>query len=218
MQCNVKPKQRRVSLKYFHREDSNVKKEEKESSEDGDKDKGNVNSGGQFFPSHIRQHTTHFGRDRLKMSMLTLKRQNKSVGIGARSLTLDSLKLPSLCTASSVITTSTNASGPAAPRSDVVANTKKTVGIQVTIHFTRWKYGETQVKDKEKDLSSSLSRSLPNIATAVQNDTKNSSKHRFERISYSKKLQTRSVEKKEKEEEPTVQPQQEMQELEKSDS
>ncbi|XP_061174668.1 uncharacterized protein LOC133183778 isoform X1 [Saccostrea echinata] len=146
------------------------------------------------------------------------KRQNKSVGIGARSLTLDSLKLPSLCTASSVITTSTNASGSVAPKSDVVANTKKTVGIQVTIHFTRWKYGETQVKDKEKDLSSSLSRSLPNIATAVQNDSKTSSKHRFERISYSKKLQTRSVEKKEKDEESTTQPQQELQELEKSDS
>ncbi|XP_061174669.1 uncharacterized protein LOC133183778 isoform X2 [Saccostrea echinata] len=132
------------------------------------------------------------------------KRQNKSVGIGARSLTLDSLKLPSLCTASSVITTSTNASGSVAPKSDVVANTKKTVGIQV--------------KDKEKDLSSSLSRSLPNIATAVQNDSKTSSKHRFERISYSKKLQTRSVEKKEKDEESTTQPQQELQELEKSDS
>lgn len=149
------------------------------------------------------------------------KRQNKVAGIGARSLTLDSLKLPSLCTASSVITTSTHTSGPnVAPKSDVIPNAKKTVGIQVTIHFTRWKFNETQIKEKEKDLSSSLSRSLPNIATAVQNDTKPASKHRFERISYSKKLQTRSVEKKDKEDEQAVteSPSKSLQELEKSDS
>ncbi|XP_048734962.2 uncharacterized protein LOC125650593 isoform X1 [Ostrea edulis] len=147
------------------------------------------------------------------------KRQNKSMGIGTRSLTLDSLKLPSLCTTSSVITTSTNASVPAAAaKSDVITNTKKTVGIQVTIHFTRWKYSETQIKEKDKDLNSALSRSLPNIAAAVQNDSKQVSKHRFERISYSKKLQTRSVEKKEREEESIAQPQRELQELEKSDS
>lgn len=135
------------------------------------------------------------------------KRQNKVAGIGARSLTLDSLKLPSLCTASSVITTSTHTSGPnVAPKSDVIPNAKKTVGIQI--------------KEKEKDLSSSLSRSLPNIATAVQNDAKPASKHRFERISYSKKLQTRSVEKKDKEDEQAVteSPSKSLQELEKSDS
>ncbi|XP_048734963.2 uncharacterized protein LOC125650593 isoform X2 [Ostrea edulis] len=133
------------------------------------------------------------------------KRQNKSMGIGTRSLTLDSLKLPSLCTTSSVITTSTNASVPAAAaKSDVITNTKKTVGIQI--------------KEKDKDLNSALSRSLPNIAAAVQNDSKQVSKHRFERISYSKKLQTRSVEKKEREEESIAQPQRELQELEKSDS
>eukprot|EP00105_Crassostrea_gigas_P009851 XP_011424954.1 PREDICTED: uncharacterized protein LOC105326546 isoform X5 [Crassostrea gigas] len=133
------------------------------------------------------------------------KRQNKVAGIGARSLTLDSLKLPSLCTASSVITTSTHTSGPnVAPKSDVIPNAKKTVGIQI--------------KEKEKDLSSSLSRSLPNIATAVQNDAKPASKHRFERISYSKKLQTRSVEKKDKEDEQAVTeaPSNSLQELEKS--
>lgn len=68
------------------------------------------------------------------------------------------------------------------------------------------------------DLSSSLSRSLPNIATAVQNDAKPASKHRFERISYSKKLQTRSVEKKDKEDEQAVteSPSKSLQELEKS--
>uniref|UniRef100_A0A8W8IAE3 Uncharacterized protein n=1 Tax=Magallana gigas TaxID=29159 RepID=A0A8W8IAE3_MAGGI len=149
------------------------------------------------------------------------RRQNKVAGIGARSLTLDSLKLPSLCTASSVITSSTHTSGPnVAPKSDVIPNAKKTVGIQVTIHFTRWKFNETQIKEKEKDLSSSLSRSLPNIATAVQNDAKPASKHRFERISYSKKLQTRSVEKKDKEDEQAVTeaPSNSLQELEKSDS
>nr|XP_022330230.1 uncharacterized protein LOC111128722 isoform X6 [Crassostrea virginica] len=152
------------------------------------------------------------------------KRQNKTVGMGARSLTLDSLKLPSLCTASSVITTSTHTSGPAAPpKSDVITNAKKTVGIQVTIHFTRWKYTHSEIKEKEKDMSSSLSRSLPNIASAVQNDaSKAASKHRFERISYSKKLQARSGEKKDREEDPGAQSQQPpaheqtLQELEKS--
>lgn len=67
-------------------------------------------------------------------SLSLWQRQNKTVGMGARSLTLDSLKLPSLCTASSVITTSTHTSGPAAPpKSDVITNAKKTVGIQVSI-------------------------------------------------------------------------------------
>nr|XP_022330226.1 uncharacterized protein LOC111128722 isoform X3 [Crassostrea virginica] len=234
MQCNVKQKARRVSLKYFHREDTSLKSEKgcnEEEEEEVEKRKKKeeeeteaMPATGQFFPSHIRQHTTHFGRDRLKMSMLTLKRQNKTVGMGARSLTLDSLKLPSLCTASSVITTSTHTSGPAAPpKSDVITNAKKTVGIQVTIHFTRWKYTHSEIKEKEKDMSSSLSRSLPNIASAVQNDaSKAASKHRFERISYSKKLQARSGEKKDREEDPGAQSQQPpaheqtLQELEKS--
>ncbi|XP_052701157.1 uncharacterized protein LOC128178159 isoform X2 [Crassostrea angulata] len=213
-------KTRRVSLKYCHRDEVNLKREKEnneEEEEEEEEDKVNVKGG--FFPKHIRQHTTHFGKDRLKMSMLSLKRQNKVAGIGARSLTLDSLKLPSLCTASSVITTSTHTSGPnVAPKSDVIPNAKKTVGIQVTIHFMRWKFNETQIKEKEKDLSSSLSRSLPNIATAVQNDAKPASKHRFERISYSKKLQTRSVEKKDKEDEQAVTeaPSNSLQELEKS--
>lgn len=80
-----------------------------------------------------------------------------------------------------------------------------------------------QIKEKEKDMSSSLSRSLPNIASAVQNDaSKAASKHRFERISYSKKLQTRSGEKKDREDDPGSQSQQppphehSLQELEKS--
>nr|XP_022330231.1 uncharacterized protein LOC111128722 isoform X7 [Crassostrea virginica] len=242
MQCNVKQKARRVSLKYFHREDTSLKSEKgcnEEEEEEVEKRKKKeeeeteaMPATGQFFPSHIRQHTTHFGRDRLKMSMLTLKRQNKTVGMGARSLTLDSLKLPSLCTASSVITTSTHTSGPAAPpKSDVITNAKKTVGIQIQLKRTEIAADRLprvkvriQIKEKEKDMSSSLSRSLPNIASAVQNDaSKAASKHRFERISYSKKLQARSGEKKDREEDPGAQSQQPpaheqtLQELEKSD-
>lgn len=67
-------KTRRVSLKYCHRDEVNLKREKEnneEEEEEEEEDKVNVKGG--FFPKHIRQHTTHFGKDRLKMSMLSLK-------------------------------------------------------------------------------------------------------------------------------------------------
>lgn len=64
-------KTRRVSLKYCHRDEVNLKTEKENNEEEEEDDKVNVKGG--FFPKHIRQHTTHFGKDRLKMSMLSLK-------------------------------------------------------------------------------------------------------------------------------------------------
>ena len=93
MQCNVKQKARRVSLKYFHREDTSLKSEkgcneEEEEEVEVEKRKKKeeeeedaMPATGQFFPSHIRQHTTHFGKDRLKMSMLTLKVYEENIDL-----------------------------------------------------------------------------------------------------------------------------------------
>ncbi|KAK3096536.1 hypothetical protein FSP39_001107 [Pinctada imbricata] len=117
-------------------------------------------------------------------SQIIPKRQTKHPGIGTRSLTLDSMKLPSICTASSVITTSTNATGQSAK---TARTEKKSINIQ-------------ESSDREKDLSSSISRSLPNIAQAVQNEAKtqtNNAKHRFEKFTNTKKLTTRKAETKE---------------------
>lgn len=66
-------KTRRVSLKYCHRDDVNLKTEKENNEEEEEEEDDKVNVKGGFFPKHIRQHTTHFGKDRLKMSMLSLK-------------------------------------------------------------------------------------------------------------------------------------------------
>lgn len=58
---------------------------------------------------------------------------------------------------------------------------------------------ETDKRDRETQLNAALSRSLPNIANNVQQESKNSStittKHRFEKIAHTKKLSRRSEDK-----------------------
>lgn len=60
-------------MKYCHRDEVNLKREKENNEEEEEEEEDKVNVKGGFFPKHIRQHTTHFGKDRLKMSMLSLK-------------------------------------------------------------------------------------------------------------------------------------------------
>ncbi|XP_033751014.1 uncharacterized protein LOC117335166 isoform X1 [Pecten maximus] len=132
------------------------------------------------------------------------KRPQKTAVVGiARSLTMESMKLPSIST-SSVITTATNGTTGGASIKTTGSGPKK-ANIQVLIHFSRWRCGQldSEKRDRESQLNAALSKSLPNIATSVQQDTKAgvaaATKHRFEKFAHTKKLSRRNDEK-EKEE------------------
>ncbi|XP_021358929.1 uncharacterized protein LOC110453985 isoform X3 [Mizuhopecten yessoensis] len=138
-------------------------------------------------------------QDLRRMSLLLLRRPQKNAVVGiARSLTMESMKLPSIST-SSVITTATNGTTGGASIKTTGSGSKK-VNIQVLIHFARWRCGQLD-SDKgyrESQLNAALSKSLPNIATSVPQDTKASvaaaTKHRFEKFAHTKKLSRRTDE------------------------
>ncbi|XP_033751017.1 uncharacterized protein LOC117335166 isoform X4 [Pecten maximus] len=130
-------------------------------------------------------------QDLRRMSLLLLKRPQKTAVVGiARSLTMESMKLPSIST-SSVITTATNGTTGGASIKTTGSGPKK-ANIQ-----------DSEKRDRESQLNAALSKSLPNIATSVQQDTKAgvaaATKHRFEKFAHTKKLSRRNDEK-EKEE------------------
>ncbi|XP_069137025.1 uncharacterized protein [Argopecten irradians] len=119
------------------------------------------------------------------------KRPQKAAVVGiARSLTMESMKLPSIST-SSVITTATNGTTGGASVKTTGSGPKK-ANVQ-----------DSDKRERESQLNAALSKSLPNIATSVQTDTKAgvaaATKHRFEKFAHTKKLSRRNDEK-EKEE------------------
>ncbi|XP_052099232.1 uncharacterized protein LOC127733854 isoform X4 [Mytilus californianus] len=135
-------------------------------------------------------------------SLLTLKRQNTKAHLGiTRSLTLESMKLPYISNGSiangSIYTTKSNKE-----------TGSKKVGVQVLIHYTRWRYSPVGKSETEsilsdtKLLNGTLSKSLPNVADVdneVNKPSNNSSKHRYERITQKKTLINRNPDKAENE-------------------
>ncbi|CAC5396899.1 unnamed protein product [Mytilus coruscus] len=131
-----------------------------------------------------------------------LQRQNTKAHLGiTRSLTLESMKLPSISNGSiangSIYTTKSNKE-----------TGSKKVGVQVLIHYTRWRYSPVGKSETEsilsdtKLLNGTLSKSLPNVADVdneVNKPSNNSSKHRYERIAQKKTLLNRKPDKVENE-------------------
>lgn len=117
------------------------------------------------------------------------KRQQRNYGIGlTRSYTMDSgTKLPSISTSSVITTASTNVTGTSGHKPQ--SSGKKAVSIQDGV--------EVQAQDKhlEVNLNPAMSKSLPNIANASQQETTKSPKHRYEKIAHSKRLMKRSHDK-----------------------
>ncbi|XP_052099230.1 uncharacterized protein LOC127733854 isoform X2 [Mytilus californianus] len=131
-----------------------------------------------------------------------LHRQNTKAHLGiTRSLTLESMKLPYISNGSiangSIYTTKSNKE-----------TGSKKVGVQVLIHYTRWRYSPVGKSETEsilsdtKLLNGTLSKSLPNVADVdneVNKPSNNSSKHRYERITQKKTLINRNPDKAENE-------------------